>query len=475
MNNLHKTLLGVVVLLAVGASTTHAQRFDFDRLTASARDYTVVVKINMELSFGMQTMNQEIRLLGTLVNSDGLVLVDGSSLSNELTGMSGMTVRATPTRIDVMSLAGTAYKGELVGTDRFTRLGFIQLNGDFSKELRPVRFARNQSFRVGEWMALFMLLPEFVKPPIAGDIGMLSTMVNSPERFPLIVGFNPMEVGSVIYNERLVPVGVLGALLDPTAATTDESGMLESFEDSEIPLLGVITAERVERLFTAPPRKGQNERAWLGISMQALTPELATALHVPAHGGVIVNEVVKGSPADAGGLAVGDIIWAINEQPVDVDMDEKIAVFQRRVAEMPPGAEVAFAVVRPQDTGNANLTVTTQLQKAPVSPSDAATYENKSLELKVRELVFADFMRLNLEMGSLTGIVVAELKGGGLASVGGLELGDVIQRIGSESIADTDSARKALEKLESDKVGEVVFFVWRDSKTLFVNVKTDWK
>jgi hypothetical protein len=32
-----------------------------------------------------------------------------------------------------------------------------------------------------------------------------------------------------------------------------------------------------------------------------------------------------------------------------------------------------------------------------------------------------------------------------------------------------------METIELDKPREVIFFVWRNQKTLFVNVKTDWK
>jgi S1-C subfamily serine protease len=67
------------------------------------------------------------------------------------------------------------------------------------------------------------------------------------------------------------------------------------------------------------------------------------------------------------------------------------------------------------------------------------------------------------------------LKQGGLAAVGGLQIGDVIQRIGSTDITSVDDVKTAVEQIEQEKPAEVIFFVWRDNKTLFVNVKTDWQ
>jgi S1-C subfamily serine protease len=113
------------------------------------------------------------------------------------------------------------------------------------------------------------------------------------------------------------------------------------------------------------------------------------------------------------------------------------------------------------------------IELAPMAAADAPEYENKLLEFKVRDMVLSDYIVNNITDTTLTGVVVSSLKPGGLAMVGGLRLGDIVQKIGSTAISKVDDARGAMQNVEAQKPAEVVFFVWRDGKTMFVNIKTD--
>jgi serine protease Do len=193
-----------------------------------------------------------------------------------------------------------------------------------------------------------------------------------------------------------------------------------------------------------------------------------------AEGGIIVNDIVANSPADKAGLEVADIIYAINGQSVVVDKEEKLPIFQRMIAEMGPDADVQMSVIRRGQAGVDTLEILSTLEKAPLAATEAPTYEVKSLEFEVRELVFADYLFHNQEPENFTGVVVSSLKRGGLANIAGLQIGDVIQRIGTTTIGSIDDVKTIMTTIEESHPREVVFFVWRDNKTLFVNVKTDW-
>jgi serine protease Do len=468
-------LLGSLLLLAPSISS--AQSFDFTRLEAAAKNYTVILDIKIEVTFGMQSTEQEQRMLGTIVSEDGMVLFDGAMLANEqmLSSMAGMNIKTTPSRIEVQTLDGKKFKAEYVGVDRFTKFGFCKVTDAGATKFSPVKFVNDPQFKTGSWVALYMLLPEFVTPPIAADIGMISTHLEKPEPFALTVGFNAMEMASVLYNEQHLPVGVLGSLLDPTSANTDPSGMVESFNQFEIPLLGVVTGDRIAKLVSSPPKKGEQDRSWLGITLQALTPDIAEFLHLAQGGGIIVNDVVKDSPAEKARLKVGDIIYQINGDAVEVDKEEEVPIFQRRIAEMPTGTQVEFSILRPDNDQVDTLKLLAKLESAPMTALNAPNYENKALEFTARNIVFGDYVARNLEVGSLSGVVISEMQEGGLAEVGGLQMGDIVQRIGSDVVTSVDDVKTSMESIETQKPREVIFFVWRDNKTMFVNVKTDWK
>jgi serine protease Do len=226
-------------------------------------------------------------------------------------------------------------------------------------------------------------------------------------------------------------------------------------------------------MIAEPPKQGVVDRGWLGITLQALTKDISEFWDLGVSGGIIVNEIVKGSPAERSGLQVGDIITQVNSQPVEVDQEEKIPVFQRLISEMGPGADVEMFVMRRNESTLDTLRLVASLGDAPIAASDAEEFESKDLELKVRSLVFSDYMINNLDPERFSGVVVSHLKMGGPAEVGGLRIGDIIQRIGDEEINNIEDAQATLEQVEADQRSEVIFFIWRQNKTLFVNVKTD--
>ena len=182
----------------------------------------------------------------------------------------------------------------------------------------------------------------------------------------------------------------------------------------------------------------------------------------------------KARRRDKAGLKVSDMIVKINDQPVQVDRDELIPIFQRRISEMGAGTAVEFTILRPNEDKVDTLKLFTNLEQRPLGASDAEEYENKQLEFKIRNLVFSDYLFYNLDEDELSGVVVSEITMGGLSNIGGLLIGDVIQRINSNDVTSVEEVSEVMAKIEEEKPSEVIFFVWRQNKTLFVNVKTDW-
>lgn len=453
-----------------------AQEFNFDAIEKQVNSTSCIIDMKIEYSFGIHTNEQEDKYLGTVVSEDGLVVFNGTMLSSEamLQSFTGFNVKTTPLEIEITFLNGDKYSAEYIGVDRFTKIGFLKIDAE-DKKFDYVSFKKTPALKRGDWLAIYALLPDYVDPPLYTDIGMVSAQIKSPEEFTLMVGFNMSEMMSVIYDQNGQPIGLLGRLANPAENSFDGAAAMESMSQFAFPLLGLIPAEKINELIANPPKKGSVDRGWLGITLQALTPEMASFWGLDIKAGIIVNDIVNNSPAQEGGLEVGDIIYEVNGLPVEVDKDEKISIFQRRISELGPDAQVEFSVYRPGEDNKTfeDLKMITTLQKAPMTATDAPEYENELLEFKVRELVFADYLFLNKDEETFNGVIVAEIKQGGLADVEGLQIGDVIQSINSEPVGSIEDAETILNQLEEEKIKEIIFFVWRDQKTMFVNIKTD--
>jgi len=473
MNKALLALLSVMIMFCPGFVS--AQRFDFGRLEKQVNRYSVIIDMTIEVSLGMNTAEHEEKFLGTIVTEDGLVIFNGSAFGPDNTvTMRGFSVKTEPTKIEVSTLSGDKYIASFIGVDRFSNIGFIQMEAESGPKFEPVRFSESKPMKVGGWLALFMLLPDFIEPPLAADVGMVSTMIESPESFALTVGFNQLQMTSVLFDETMQPVGVLGPLMDPSTANVDQSGIIESIGQFGIPLLGVITGERLQKIIDNPPQRGSNDRGWMGISLQALTSDIADFWKIDVSGGIIVNDVIENSPADKAGIKVGDIIVQYDHQPIEVKREDELPVFQRGIAEMGPDAELDLNIYRPGDKGIEKLEISLILAETPMAAGDADEYESESLELTVRDMVFSDYMMNNLDEETFQGAVVSQLKQGGLANVGGLSIGDIVQTIGNEEVTSSDDVRRIIENIQEMKPREVIFFVWRENKTMFVNVKTNW-
>ena len=135
---------------------------------------------------------------------------------------------------------------------------------------------------------------------------------------------------------------------------------------------------------------------------------------------------------------------------------------------------VELTVIRSRGEDSDTLQLSAHLMAAPLAASDAERYEYEAFEMTVRDLVFSDFLSFNVEQNSLEGVVVSQLKPGGLANISGLRPVDIIQRVNDQVVTSADDFSRFLAEIEAERPSEVVFFVWRFGQTLFINLRTDW-
>ncbi len=453
-----------------------AYDFDYKKISSKASQYTVVVEIEAEVSFGTQSTEMKNRGIGAIVSTDGLIIFDGAPIYSDdpFSIMAGMQLNIDPKKIEITLMDERTYQAEFLGIDQLTKLGFCRIISESDEKFEFLELDGRSDFKIGEMLTTYLLLPKYITPSLATDIGMISAMVDEPEHFILTVGFNELEVASVLYDSLGRAVGILVRLSDQGQSEIGSGA--ESFSNIEdfLPLLGIGDVDKIQKLIADPPKKGEITRGWLGIHLQALTADLAEFWNLNIGGGIIVNDVVADSPADIAGMKTGDIIVKLNGHSIDVDSEETLPIFRRKILELAAGANVDFEIFRRQNGGIDTLEITAVLTKTPLSPAEAPDFEDTNFEFKVRNMVFADYTFYNLDQNKFEGVVVKEVESGGWASVGGINPGDVIQSIGGAKVANIDDARALLEKLANDKPEEVIFFVWRDNKTLFINIKTDW-
>ncbi len=101
-----------------------------------------------------------------------------------------------------------------------------------------------------------------------------------------------------------------------------------------------------------PPQAPATGEAFLGVHLQAMTPQLREAFGAPQGSGVLIAKIVDGSPAQQAGLSAGDIIVHIGGEPVQGTQD-----IYRVLDGLAPGDEVKIELIRATESQSITATL----------------------------------------------------------------------------------------------------------------------
>ena len=275
----------------------------------------------------------------------------------------------------------------------------------------------------------------------------------------------PLEEGDVIVALNRVNVSDVAALQKMSARlpNSDEgtAALVEVSRGGER-ILSAIQLNRAGIVDASVEVK----RAWLPISVQALTPELAKLLKLPEGArGVRVTRVL----APGTGLGLGDIIAAIDGAPVDVESPETVEVFWAMVREYNIGTKAKFTVVR----GGKPMAVDVQLSAEPRAERELPVYRDTNFGLVVRDISYWDRTR-GAAGEDQKGVTIVAVTPGGWADVAGIHATDVLMSVDGKPTTTLKAAAAALESLAATKPKAAQFFVAHSVDTRFHQVKTPW-
>jgi Do/DeqQ family serine protease len=170
-------------------------------------------------------------------------------------------------------------------------------------------------------------------------------------------------------------------------------------------------------------------RPWLGAKLQAVTPEIAEGLGLKRPAGALVASVTPKSPAARAGLKTGDLVVAVDGQPVD---DPN--AFDYRFATKALGGQAQLGVVR----SGRESRLAVALESAPENPRNEVLIQARSpfLGAKVANLSHALAEELRLDSAA-EGVAVVEIADGSVAQSIGFQKGDVVLTVNNEPIAKT--------------------------------------
>jgi serine protease Do len=275
---------------------------------------------------------------GFIVSPDGFILTN----NHVVAGADKVTVKLLDKR---------EFTAKVVGTDPNTDVAVIKID---ARGLPSVSFGNSDSTRVGEWaLAVGNPLGEaFAFTVTAGIVsakgrvlaGLQQTRYAIQDFIQTDAAINPGNSGGPLVNIRGQVIGI-------NSAIASETGFYAGYGFA-------IPINLARTVMDQLVRTGRVERAVMGIAIRDADQNDAAAVGLKEIAGVVVNSYSSDdSPAKKAGIQPGDVIIALDGEPV-----ENTPQLQQRVAFKKPGEAVEVTLLT---QGGAKRTVTVRLARAP--------------------------------------------------------------------------------------------------------------
>jgi serine protease Do len=241
---------------------------------------------------------------GFVIDNDGYIMTN----AHVVAGAQRVQIVLPPVNADgslATALSGrtTIVPARIVGITTEIDLALLKVEG---VKLPPLPLATYRDLRQGETVFAFGS-PGGLRNTLTHGLVSAVARQTDPDS-PLIyiqtdAPINPGNSGGPLVNVRGEVVGVNTFILSPSGGS-DGLGFA-------VPSATARTVYRQLKQF------GQLRRQEVGISIQTITPLMAASLGLAREYGVIISDVWPGGPAEAAGLAPGDILMTVDGQPAE--------------------------------------------------------------------------------------------------------------------------------------------------------------
>ena len=193
---------------------------------------------------------------------------------------------------------------------------------------------------------------------------------------------------------------------------------------------------------------GEVRRGMLGVIMQNLTPELASAFGLEMHQGVVISQVVENSAASKAGLLAGDVVASINGVAV-----KSASAMRNMVGLMRVGEKMDITVLRDGDKKKLTAYIENEVEESIAGE-------------KLNEKLAGAMIESHDEGGNST-LVVTNVEHGSAAWNARLRNGDLILSVNRVPVKTLGDLKKMVNY--SDK--QILFNVQRGQTALFILIQ----
>ena len=393
--------------------------------------------------FGMQgpahVQPVEARGSGFIIDPDGLIVTNNHVIKDAKS-------------VTVMLDDGTELPAKVIGHDARTDLALLRVEA--GHKLPYVPLGDSSEVKVGEWVVAMGNPFGLGGNVTAGIVSARGRDIGSgpyDDFLQIDAPINRGNSGGPLFTQDGRVVGVNTAILSPSGGS--------------IGIGFAIPSNMVRSVVAQLEQSGHVTRGYLGVEAQPVSAEMATALNLPKSNpdkaGALIAAVEPESPAAKAGLKAGDVITSVDGKtvgnPRDLAMD---------VAGVKPGEQAKLDVL--QDGSTKTVSVAMAALPADEGAGNGGPGAHEGVGLALAPI--SPELRTQLGLPEhMKGAAVAEVAPGSPAEQAGLQAGDVILGVGTETVNSAEQAVHAI-RAAAHKNTAVALRVFRDGHTAFVAV-----
>ena len=320
----------------------------------------------------------------------------------------------------------------VVGSDERTDVALLKVKGSDFPELRTGNVDR---LRVGEPVLAIGSPFGFDYSASAGIVSAKMRNMMGETSVPFIqtdVALNPGNSGGPLFNQNGEVVGVNSRIFSGTGGY-----MGLSFS---IPIdVAMDVADQLKK-------NGKVTRSYLGVMLQDIDRNLAESYNLPKPEGSLITQVTPNSPAAKSGLKSGDVILKYNGSAISRTSD--LLNYLNRTL---PNQVIQLQVLRDDKVRNISATLTTAPDDTPAKVEQTAQQKGPVLGVTIRNLTANEQSQLDVKGG----ILVQEVKLGGIAAQSRMIAGDIITQINNKAILNSDDFIQSVSELKKGSIARV--------------------
>jgi Do/DeqQ family serine protease len=375
-------------------------------------------------------------------SGSGMVLTaDGGILTNN-------HVVEHASRIRVKLQDGRQFTGKVVGVDPATDLAVVKID---AKGLTPVKFADSDAAMVGQWLVA-------IGSPFGLDYTVTAGVLSAKGRS----GLGPNQIEDYLQTDASINPGNSGG---PLVNLQGEVLGVNTMIIGHASGIGfAIPSNMARKIGLELLQKGDVSRAYIGVTYQPLTPELASSFGAERTRGALINEAVPDGPAARAGLRSGDIVLEVQGREGRAREVKEANDLQRAILLYSVGDKLTLTILR--NGQKQKISVVTaerpdsrQAKAGSVGKQRGGAKAPNSSGMELTQLT-PDIAR-RLGYSGQGGVVVADVAPGSVAEHAGLMRGDIIQEIDRKPVSSEKQVEEALTS------GRALLKLHRQGSTFF--------